>query len=371
MKTKLQAGFFCVLILIALILLSHFHNKNRLEQTIETYSQETETEVVESSMEVFDTDNTHNPKLEFKKRYIFTNDIEKTSFEDIIVTKHENSEWSATLIRFEKLENLKVLTENALNEFTDRIPLPCDVTELSMIGTKNLPTEEGIYRAVLEITDEYGNSTLEEICLVYDTTGACIEDTPDKTLYVETSNLNQEPNINKHDYSITDNVDGKIGAENIQYELELHDADKHEWLVHVFYTDRAGNKSNADFLINVKEKSASNANNNEEVVDADTETTDSTTDTLAIVNELNPSEQKLVDAGIGTVIQLDDETYAILSDADGTIHGQDGGLYLIDYLATLGLEGTVSGSWLPNADYYCYTANQVHEKLNPDDEAWD
>ena len=88
--------------------------------------------------------------------------------------------------------------------------------------------------------------------------------------------------------------------------------------------------------------------------------------------ELNPSEEALLQAGIGVVIQLDTAKFAVLSNADGTIHGQDGGLYLIEYLAALGLEGSVSGGWLPNADYYCYTANQVHEKLNPNDEtSWE
>ena len=101
-------------------------------------------------------------------------------------------------------------------------------------------------------------------------------------------------------------------------------------------------------------------------------TTTETIENQLFIEELNPSEQALLQAGIGVIIQLDATKFAVLSDADGTIYGQDGGLYLIDYLARLGLEGSVSGGWLPNADYYCYTANNVQKKRNLNDESsWD
>lgn len=324
------------------------------------------------------------PKAELSNRYIFTNNIEQTALDSLLTEVTEISEWSAKLVRFEKYGNLEELDEKDLKALTDTIPLPASTLELKGLGTEEIPTEEGIYRAVMEVADTYGNYALEELFVIYDTTGAYIEDTPDKTITVEKEDLDKEPEIDKSDYTITDNVDGKIAEENIQCELELRDADKHEWLVHVSYTDRAGNDSKAEFLIIVKEKQAetpsnngggntSNPDSNPETTQPDNTPENTQPDNEVVENELNPSEKALIEAGIGVVVQLDATTFAVLSDADGLINGQDGNIYLRNYLAELGLEPTnVSGGWLPNADYYCYTANNVHEKITPDDEEfWD
>ncbi len=65
-----------------------------------------------------------------------------------------------------------------------------------------------------------------------------------------------------YDYVISDNVDGDIPSENINCELELRDAEKHEWLVYVSYVDRAGNSSEAKFLIIVEEGGTASNNGN-------------------------------------------------------------------------------------------------------------
>ena len=66
---------------------------------------------------------------------------------------------------------------------------------------------------------------------ILDKTGAYIQDVPDKIIEAEREELEKEPNINIEDYKIIDNVDGKIAAEDIQYELELKDQEKMEWIV--------------------------------------------------------------------------------------------------------------------------------------------
>ena len=286
-QNKIRAGIFAILLVTLILAAILFFHKNSIEQIRDTYIHEAGNELLlkvsdffyvseeKASQIIFDISavdgntvgeyvatayykdtpyeikvsvvDTTAPKVELEKRYLFTNDIQNTSLEQIIQTVSEHSNWSTHFIRFEKQEELKKLDEAALTELTDKIPLPCDATELSAMGTEELPAEEGIYRAVLEVSDSFGNKTLEELYIIYDTTGARIEDAPDKTLYVESSALESEPEISKNDYTIIDNVDGTIAEEDIHTKLELLDADKHEWLVHVSYTDRAGNKSTANF----------------------------------------------------------------------------------------------------------------------------
>lgn len=436
-KNKILAIIMVVLVVIIAIAGIALYNRNTLVQTKDTWTHEAGQELELKASEFFDADeekaaqitfdtsavdtdtvgeytataafkdrtfeikvsvvDTTAPTAEIKSRYVFTNDIENTVFDSMIGTVSESSDWSAKLVRFEKHGNLEVLDEKALKSLTDTIPLPGSFMELSALGTEEIPTEDGIYRAVLEIADEYGNSILEEVYVIYDTTGARIDDTPDKTVRVPKEDLDKEPEIDKNDYTITDNVDGKIDDENISCELELRDAEKHEWIVHVSYTDRAGNESKADFLIIVKEETTAtnsgngntnnagnggvasnngNSNNagsgdsgNYDPADTDKDGVVSETESL---NYISPTKQKLIDAGYGNVVQIDSTTYAVLSDANGLINGQDGNLYLRDYLAERGLEPTnVSGGWMTN-DYYCYTANNVHELITPDDEEfWD
>ena len=426
-KNKIIAVVIVVVILILAIIGINFFNKNTLKQTKESYTHEAGKELVLHATDFFDADeeqaaqitfdtsavdvntigeytvttsfknktfeikvtvaDTTAPKAELSNRYIFTNNIEQTKLDTMLEKVSDASEWSAKLVRYEKHGNLEELDEKALKSLTDSIPLPASMPELEKLGTESIPTEEGIYRAVMQIIDAHGNYTLEELFVIYDTTGAYIEDTPDKTITVEKENLDKEPEIDKSDYAITDNVDGKIPSENIQCELELRDADKHEWLVHVSYTDRAGNESKADFLIIVKEKKEETPDTN---TGDDTPKPDNTPDTTQpdetpdntppgdevteVEDEYHPSEQAVIDAGYGVVVQLDSGNYSVLTHGDGCVNGKDGSDILREYLAELGLEPSrVSGCWIDSEkDYYRFIAYDVHELITPDDEGfWD
>ncbi len=316
------------------------------------------------------------PMVEFASRVIFTNDLENTDFTNVYEAVYEASEYTSKLIRFEYSENLQVMDETAVNDLENTIPVPCDEEELKAIGTEDIPTEPGVYRSVLEIADEHGNVVLEEVYVVYDTTGALIEDTPDKVVYVETEEeLASEPTVDKNDYVITDNVDGTISAEKIITELELRDADKHEWLVHVSYTDRAGNESKADFLITVKKASASSSNagssnsgssssggsTNSQASASSNQTTDTWVPTDD-ENDISPYEQMVIDAGYGNVVQIDSSTYAVLmQNSDHTINGMKGSSILSSYLAERGLYSNhIQGGWIDSDNgWYWYTAENV------------
>lgn len=316
------------------------------------------------------------PMVEFASRVIFTNDLENTDFTNVYEAVYEASEYTSKLIRFEYSENLQVMDETAVNDLENTIPVPCDEMELKAIGTEDIPTESGVYRSVLEIADEHGNVVLEEVYVVYDTTGALIEDTPDKVVYVETEEeLSSEPTVDKNDYVITDNVDGTISAEKIITELELRDADKHEWLVHVSYTDRAGNESKADFLITVKKASASSSNGgssnsgssssggstNSQSSDSSNQTTDTWVPTDD-ENDISPYEQMVIDAGYGNVVNLGNGDYAVLTHGDGYVNGKHGFDILTEYLTNLGLSDStgMGGCWIDiDNDWYWFVARDV------------
>ena len=196
---------------------------------------------------------TQAPSVQFSNRYGFTNDISKMDLSVMVEGVYDASEYTLKLVRFEKSGSLNVMTEKALKALTDKIALPGNQEVLKNLGTDVVPAEEGIYRSVVSATDTYGNVCYEEVYVILDTTGARIEDVPDKEVLVSADKLAEAPTVNPDEYVISDNVDGRVSAKDIVCELELRDEAKHEWLVHVSYVDRAGNESTANFLIVVKE----------------------------------------------------------------------------------------------------------------------
>lgn len=290
------------------------------------------------------------------------------------------------------------MDEKALNALVDTINTHMSDEELKAIGTADLPTEPGIYRGIVEIADVHGNAAYEEVYVILDKTGAVIEDVADKTITVSAENLAAEPAVDKSEYHITDNVDGKIAVDDITCELELRDEAKHEWLVHVSYTDRAGNESKADFLITVTEGTAATQNGNgsasnnggntgnggssNQGSNSNTDTNKKPTnnqDTSTWVptddeNVISPWMQMVIDAGYGNVVDFGDGSYGVLTHNDGYVNGKDGGDILREYLAAMDLEPqNVSGGVIDqDDDYYWYIADNVRELITPDDEEfWD
>ena len=112
----------------------------------------------------------------------------------------------------------------------------------------------------MEVADAYGNAAYEEIYVVLDTTGAQINEVADQVVTVKKDKLTAQPTLDKSLYKGLDNVDGVLTADDFTYELTLRDEAKHEWLVKVSHTDRAGNMASAEFLITVKEEKTQNTN---------------------------------------------------------------------------------------------------------------
>lgn len=203
------------------------------------------------------------PKTKLSQRYLFTNDISAVDVAALFESIDDMSEYNITFAGFGERENLKLLDERALEELVASVSEKWNEERLQEFQVADVPIEQGLYRSLLEVADIHGNTTYEEIYVILDTTGARIEDVPDKVITVSSEDLSKEPEVDKSEYIITDNVDGKADAEQIDCTLELKAEAEHEWLVHVSHTDRAGNESKADFLIIVKEEAQDTESNTE------------------------------------------------------------------------------------------------------------
>lgn len=121
-------------------------------------------------------EDTTAPMVEMKKRYVITNDIAVCDPMQLVEGIYDASGFITEFIRFEKNGNLGIMDNTAIKVLTDTIPVPCDQEEMKTVGNEEIPTEEGIYRSVLAVTDEQGNARLEEVYIILDPTGALNED---------------------------------------------------------------------------------------------------------------------------------------------------------------------------------------------------
>ncbi len=205
-------------------------------------------------------EDTTAPKVEMAERIVYTNNISTIEAGKLVKAVTDKSDCIAKLIRFEKVDALSVMDELVVKNLLAKINTPGNTEELKNLGTTDVPTEPGLYRGVVEVADAYGNAAYEEIYVVLDTTGAQINEVADQVVTVKKDKLTAQPTLDKSLYKGLDNVDGVLTADDFTYELTLRDEAKHEWLVKVSHTDRAGNMASAEFLITVKEEKTQNTN---------------------------------------------------------------------------------------------------------------
>ena len=369
------------------------------------------------------------PKVELTDRVVFTNDTAKTNagIEEILASVTEASEYTAKLIRFEKIDVLHTMDSFAVSKLETSVHDFRTKEDALAVGTEEVPTQPGIYRSVLEVADVHGNASYNEIYVILDTTGAVINDVADMTVTVSADRLNDKPALDMTLYKGYDEVDGTLTSENLSIELLSKDEAKHEWTVLVSYTDRAGNESKSEFLITaVEEKQQTVVNNNqkpgngtgnENTGNSANQNSNNVTDTNTGNNQgstsnisgnkpggngntgnmgtgnsnteydprdtnkdgevsgdeearyITPEKQACIDAGYGVVVEMDGgEWYAVLmKDIDHTINGKDGGDILYDYLEEKGLRASQISGGIINSDneWYWFTARDIYEL--PDD----
>lgn len=358
------------------------------------------------TIKVIVTDTTA-PVVTLKERYIFTNNIATLEdFSSMIEIIKEPSEYTTKLIRFEKEDVLCELNDLALENLVEKISLPGDASKLKILGSADIPTEQGIYRSVLEIADVHGNTSYEEIFVILDTTGALITEVEDLVYYVDAEDkLGEEPELDYSLYSAVDDVDGYLTSDDLTIELTLQDEDAHEWITNVSYTDRAGNESLGEFLITVK-VDADNASNNGGGNNAgggnsgnggntgnggsNTGTgngggstggvtgydpADTNRDGVVDGEEgcayIDSDEQTCIDAGYGVIVSFDGGSrYMVFTPYGGYVNGVHGMEILSNYLSERGLTGSI-GIHSSNEDYgHWYSATDIREIVTEEDEGF-
>lgn len=406
MKTKINLKEFkgsviaAVTICVVLLVLSMALGSSREKTT----QKKTEVTVELGSTTQLHFDAT-KPAVELMDRVVFTNDIEKANsgIAEILASVKDESEYTTKFIRFEKKDVISTMDEYAVKRLEESITDFGTDKEALSLGTEEIPTQPGIYRSVLEVTDVHGNTVYKEVYVILDTTGAIINDVEDMTVTVAADKLNEKPALDMTLYKGYDEVDGTLTSDDLAIELTLKDEVKHEWTIAVSYTDRAGNESKSEFLITVaeeKKQTASNDNqkpgggtnsgSNQGSNQGGTATTPSGNGNVNSNNDgydprdlnkdgtvsgdeeamyITPEKQACIDAGYGVVVEMDGgEWYAVLmKNNEHTINGNTGFWLLEHYLKNKGLGAhTISGCWI-NSDneWYWYSARDIYEL--PDD----
>lgn len=345
------------------------------------------------------------------------------------------SAFSMDLIRYEKSGNLNVMTDAALKTIVDGIVLYGNEETLKNLGSTDIPTEQGVYRAVLAITDACNNVGYEEIYIILDKQSADFADTAAKLLTTTKDKLNDKPPVNPEEYIVSDNVDGSIKAEQLQTELVLKESSDTQvvWSVLVSYTDRSGNTGSADYEIVVKAEkpvvdntpdekpstgttdnsntqkpdetpstgttttpdtekpdntpssgttqapdekpSTGNGNVQYDPADTDKDGTVSTSEGMAYIT---PEKQACIDAGYGVVCEFfeDDGEHwiAVMCHSDGLVDGRSGADILSEWLDSRGWDARSMTGHVTSydKDLYWYEAHEVYDAPTPDDEDfWD
>ncbi|MBQ5387305.1 MAG: CAP domain-containing protein, partial [Lachnospiraceae bacterium] len=178
------------------------------------------------------------------------------------------------LTRFTKLANLEVLDDAKVSSYTQT--LNQSSSDELLARTTNKAAGEGIYSAVLSVTDTSGNAAAHEVLVVYDKTAPVFEGLSDRT--ITQSDVTIEPQVDLSAVTISDNVEGVIDASQVTTQLELEDEAKHTYTLHLSVKDRAGNEAIEYFTITV---AAEGEKKPEETVTASNQTPKTETKTPA------------------------------------------------------------------------------------------
>lgn len=327
------------------------------------------------------------PKVTFAQRYLFTNNLSDCDISKMYQSVTEYSAYDATFTSFEKTQELEELTADKLTALEEAIVEPCDQKALAEKTSQIVPDEEGIYRAVVKIEDEYKNACYEEVFVILDRTAPVIEDHEDEVRTTE--DLNTKPTVDPGSYRITDNADGMFAGADITCEVDLADEKNHVYINHVSCTDRAGNTATADFQITlVKGKdtgktSASSGNKNQGTAgsasansssQAQNSGTQSASSDYVEEDELTEGEKLAVKAGYYQVVVDSDGAYFVLVKSADEF--EKGDRLIVDYLDKMGYEdlnmnGHNLGGPNWNGKDFIVVCTRIREKsLTPDDEGF-
>ncbi|MCR5640468.1 MAG: CAP domain-containing protein [Lachnospiraceae bacterium] len=185
-----------------------------------------------------DTADTTAPEVQWNSDVLFTNSLSGQAAADLL-SYNDESDCTVELTRFTKLSNLEVLDDSKLQSYT--AGLNQVAADELLARTPNKAAGEGIYSAVLSVTDAAGNTSAHEVLVVYDKTAPIIEGLADQTIVQADPSV--EPAVDLSALKISDNVDGVIDAARIQTSLDLEEEATRSYTFHISIADRCGNEA--------------------------------------------------------------------------------------------------------------------------------
>ena len=194
-------------------------------------------------------EDTTAPTIELTQGYAFTNDIASCLPEQFVGSVADVSDYTLEFTYFKKFMDLFVLDEAALTVLEDGDQASQE--ELAALTDSTIPTEEGLYLAIIKAEDAYGNASYAEASIILDTTAPVIEYTGETSFTVEEPG--QEPEIDLASIVISDNADGDISAKEASVELTASE-EEGSYDLHIAYTDRAGNTAEFPVTITARVK---------------------------------------------------------------------------------------------------------------------
>ena len=204
---------------------------------------------------------TKAPSVEITNRVIFTNDTTKTlKWQDFANIYDVTGGIICKIESFSRVNDLMMISDAEMVTLKTNIESTWTMTQdeireyLNLETTsKTAPTEEGIYYSVLSFTDACGNTSYEQVVVVYDTTFANVafDNTVAISVTVGEDDFKNPENIDLLRYTLIDNVDGTIDCDEYAYEFNPIDSDNGIWELIITYVDRAGNECTHEVLVNL------------------------------------------------------------------------------------------------------------------------
>ncbi|MBP5265664.1 MAG: hypothetical protein J6Z06_02440, partial [Lachnospiraceae bacterium] len=162
------------------------------------------------------------PQVEWLSDVLYTNSLSGKAAADIL-NYTDASDCTVELTRFTKISNLEVLDDAKVASYVEG--LNASGPDELLARTPNKAAGEGLYSAVVTVTDTFGNAAAHEILVVYDKTAPVFTGLEDRTIVQKDVAI--EPQVDLSAVTISDNVEGAIDAAKVTSQLELEDAAKH------------------------------------------------------------------------------------------------------------------------------------------------
>lgn len=202
------------------------------------------------------------PNVSLDYYILYTNSLDAIGIAEYGAVS-DYSACTSAVSRFEKVKDAGALTDADLTTLVNDMLGASDPSTFESRETA-VPSEDGVYSAILTVTDAFGNKTEKEVLVVYDTTApeVSLSETTN-SITVKANDIETKPDLSLDKVSAVDNFDGEltVSEDNVSVADKGTNGDTHTWEVVVSVKDKAGNEDTLTYTIVVEKKTTQTANN--------------------------------------------------------------------------------------------------------------